>query len=57
MDARTTSPTNAGRAPTEPDARELDVAEEWPQLTPLELAVCLADSDLRPFGQRAPRSR
>jgi hypothetical protein len=44
-------------APPEPDAPGLDVTEEWPQLTPLELAVCLADSDPRPSTPRMPLSR
>ena len=57
MDGGAMSPTVDGTAPPEPVEHELDVTEEWPQLAPLELAVCLADSDLRPFGQRTPRSR
>ena len=57
MDGGPMSPTAEATAPSEPAEQELEVTEEWPQLAPLELAVCLADSDLRPFGQRAPRSR
>ena len=44
-------------APSEPDETEFDVTEEWPQLTPLELAVCLADSDPRAHSTRAARPR
>jgi hypothetical protein len=56
VDGGTMTSTHTGKVPTEPDAEALGVTEEWPQLAPLELAVCLADSDLRPFGQR-PRPR
>jgi hypothetical protein len=57
VDGGTMSSTRTGKAPPEPVAEALDVTEEWPHLAPLELAVCLADADLRPFGQRTPRSR
>ncbi len=57
VDGGAMSSTHTGKAPPEPVEHELDVTEEWPQLAPLELAVCLADSDLRPFGQRTPTSR
>ena len=47
-------PVDAQTAPAEPE-KGFDVTEEWPQLPPLELAVCLADSDRR--GSSAPTSR
>jgi hypothetical protein len=45
------------RAPAEPDEQGLDVTEEWPQLTPLELAVCLADAGRGPSLPRTSGSR
>jgi hypothetical protein len=42
----------AEAAQSEPDHGGLDVTEEWPQLTPLELAVCLADSERASFFGR-----
>ena len=45
MDAGEMELVDAQKAPEEPDAQDLDITEEWPQLTALELAVCLAGSD------------
>ena len=57
MDAGEMELVDAQTAPVEPDAQDLDVAEEWPQLTALELAVCLAGSDLGPSSARSARPR
>ena len=51
-----TESLDARTAPAEVDEPGLDVTEDWPQLTPLELAVCLADADRRPPGPRGSRS-
>ena len=47
----------AGVAPGEPEQDGLDIADDWPQLTPLELAVCLAGSDRGPSSARTARPR
>lgn len=56
-DGDATSRVDGKPSPAERDAQALDATDEWPQLTSLELDVCLADSDVPPFGQRTPRSR
>ncbi len=48
---------DAQTAPVEPEQHGFDVTEEWPQLPPLELAVCLADSDRRRSSTPMSRPR
>jgi hypothetical protein len=57
MNAGEIEAVDARTASAEPEAQGADVADEWPQLTPLELAVCLAGSDrgLSPARTARPR--
>ena len=50
-------PVDERAARAEPDEQELDVTAEWPQLTALELAVCLADAGRGPSFPRTSDSR
>lgn len=57
VNAGAMGPVDERAAPAEPDEQGLDVTEEWPQLTPLELAVCLADAGRDPSVPRTSGSR
>ena len=57
VDAAEMEPVDPQTAPAEPDEQGPDIADDWPQLTPLELAVCLAGSDRGPSSARTARPR